>query len=163
MSELTPYYKSQVLKWFRIIGLYQIIGGVIGMVIFVQSIEALTSITIFIGLVINVYSIYAGYQLWRHNKLVPTYIIQGAQVLNFIGLGITYQIVIGIAVGLGFEWIENPDFVYDLKLMVFYNFKFTPNQTDQIRVVVNFIPVFIINYLMKRKEQAEEKKQLLDY
>jgi hypothetical protein len=93
----------------------------------------------FIGSVINGYSVYAGNQLWKHNKFTHTYIIQATQILNFIGLGITYQVVIGVAAGVGFEWIENPEFVSNLKFMSFYDFRYSPTQTDKIRVAVNFI------------------------
>lgn len=154
-------YKPQELKWFKLFGWYQIIGGAIGIVImlwaFVQATGISTGIAAFVGLLLNGYSIYAGNQLVTHSKFIPTYLIQGVQILNFIGLGIRYQVVIGLAVGVGFEWIENLELVSNLKLMSYLVLKYSASQTDKIRVVINFVPVLIINYLMKHQEQATNR------
>lgn len=118
---------------------------------------------IFIRFVIKRYSIFVGIQLLKKRYFKPTYIIQAAQILNFVGLGITFQIVIGLAVGIGFEWLEDAEFVFNFKLLSLYDFKYKPSQTDAIRVVVNFVPVFIIDYLIKRERVAEDRKRLVKH
>lgn len=167
MNKLSSYYKPQELKWFDIIGWYQIIGGSIGIVwllwALTQSTNLLLWLAIALGLGLNSFSIYAGKQLLKNRDFGPTYLIQAIQILSFIGLGLTYQVVIGLALGAGFEWIEDADIVANFKILSLYEFKYSPAQTDKIRVVINFIPVFIINYLMKRKEEAEDRKRLAEY
>lgn len=165
MSELYSYYKPQEVKWFKLIGWYQIISGITGGVgllwLIYQNFSSLVIISIMIGL--SLVSIYAGWQLMTRYLYGPTYIIQALQILNFVGLGVTYQLVIGLALGLRFEWIEDAQMVFNFRLSSVYALSYKSVETDAIRVVVNFVPIVIINYLMKAQERAHERKRLVEY
>lgn len=165
MSELCPYYKPQEIKWFKLIGYYQIISGITGGVgllwLLYQNFSSLVVIGVMIGL--SFFLIYAGWQLMTRYLYGPTYIIQALQILNFVGLGVTYQLVIGLALGLGFDWIEDAQMVVNFRLSSVYTLSYKSVETDAIRVVVNFVPVGIINYLMNVQERAQERKRLVEY
>lgn len=167
MTQLNLYYKPDELKRFKIIGWYQIIGGAIGIIVmiwlFAQNISLLRMLSVAIGLGLNGFSIYAGNQLLSYSRLKPTFVIQAIQILNFIGLGITYQVVIGLALGFGFEWFDEAEWVLNFKVLSLYKFSYRSSQTDAIRVVINFIPIIIINYLMKSQEKAQERRHLVEY
>lgn len=166
MANLISYFSKENLKWLKIIGYYQIIGGTMGALgmiwLFIQNTTILIGILATLGVNINALSIYAGVCILKHYDLKPTYYVQVIQVLNFIGLGITYEVVLGSALGFGFEWIDSAKFVLNFQLFSGFNFLYDPDVNDSIRVVVNFIPIIIINYLMKCTEKAKEKKMLVE-
>ena len=165
MASLHSYFSKENLKWLKIIGYYQIIGGIIGTLgmiwLFSQNPIFLIGVLVIIGVNINAFSIYAGVCILKNSNLKPTYYVQVIQVLNFIGLGVTYEVVLGSALGFGFEWIDSAKIVLNFQLVSSFNFKYNNTSNDAIRVVVNFIPIIIINYLMKCVEKAEEKKILM--
>jgi hypothetical protein len=166
MTNLVSYFSKENLKWLRIIGYYQIISGIIGVLgmawLFIQDIRISTGIVASIGITISAFCIYAGISILKHFILKPTYYIQGIQVLNFVGLGITYQVILGSALGFGFEWIDSAKFVLNMELFYYFKFAYDSTTNDSIIVVVNFIPIIIINYIMKCTEKAEEKKMLVE-
>ena len=129
----------------------------------VQNSSPLVLAIVGVGIWLNAYSIYAGNQLMNRQNVRPTYIIQAIQILNFVGLGVSFQIVIGASVGFGLDWVEEALLGFNFDLLSAFEFKYKPSQMDAIRVVVNFVPIFIINYLMKRKSAAEERKYLAEY
>ena len=166
MASLHSYFSKENLKWLKVIGYYQIIGGITGIIasvwVFMQNMSLLMGVVSTIGININAFSIYAGISILKHLYLKPTYYIQAIQILNFVGLGITYEVILGSALGFGFEWINSPNLVLNFQMVSSFNFEYNFTSNDAIRVVVNFIPIIIINYIMKSVEKAEEKKILVE-
>lgn len=167
MANLVSYFSKENLKWIRIIGYYQVISGIMGVLgmawLFIEDMRISTGIVASIGINISAFGIYAGISILKYFILKPTYYVQSIQVLNFVGLGVTYQVILGSALRFGFEWIDSVELVLNMELL-FYHFKFEYNPTENasIVVVVNFIPIIIINYIMKCTEKAEEKKMLVE-
>ena len=166
MASLHYYFSKENLKWLRIIGYYQIIGGIIGVLgmiwLFIQNIGLLIGVVATIGILLNALSIYAGISTVKHLYLKPTYYVQAIQILNFIGLGITYEVIFGSSLGFGVEWIDSANLVLNFQMFSSFSFKYSSSSNDDIRVVVNFIPIIIINYIMKCTEKAEERKILIE-
>ena len=166
MASLHYYFSKENLKWLRIIGYYQIIGGIIGVLgmiwLFIQNIGLLIGVVATIGILLNALSIYAGISTVKHLYLKPTYYVQAIQILNFIGLGITYEVILGSSLGFGVEWIDSANLVLNFQMFSSFSFKYSSSSNDDIRVVVNFIPIIIINYIMKCTEKAEERKILIE-
>jgi|GEM_PF-5574134 len=167
MKNRSGHFSSYDLAGFKLIAWYQILGGTIGVLLYpwllIDNRTWQTGLVVLLGLLPNGYSIYAGQQLRKHTQFKPPYLIQTLQVLNFVGLGITYQLVIGLALGPGFEWIQEPKMVMNFSLLSEYNFGMNQRGTASIRVVVNFIPIGIIQYLLIRQQNAAERQQLREY
>jgi hypothetical protein len=150
-------------KYFRyIIGVHQIIGGLIGLFLasnidFDQFLSHLFLYLIIIGLF--VFSIYCGLDLLinktRGYKL--TLINQYPQLAKIILLGYGYEYYTGLIFIVGFT--DTPKFNMFAEIEAAFRsqaYIFMNSRSDEISIIINIIPIIIISIIFRL-----EKKKII--
>src|SRR5215467_12254246 len=109
--------KDSLLK----LGLYQIVGGILGLIRFVfvtVSMGKVNGLTILLAMIVAVlfaYSIFSGWQCIKLKKsaLINSYINQGLQIVSFSIVGFAYKYIAGIYLGLGVNLTNSLEFRLD--------------------------------------------------
>lgn len=146
---------------------YQIAGGIIGIILTIYLIEQTVTIT---GLVLLIYllavglysfSIYCGRLLLKGEYelgLKLSTINQSLQIFSFALMGFAFKFVAGLYLGFSIDYTN--DFKFATK------FSFSALQinmnTDKelITLGFNFFAVYLVQHIMRMKEEIEEKKLL---
>jgi len=169
-------FESKILnrerKTLEFIGLYEIIGGIIGIGLIFLGKISLDRFSIFgvliMALIIAFYSfsIYAGIKLFRHHEKEVLYskIVQYVQIPSFALLGFMFTMTAGFSFFIGF------DYTNDFLFRAFFELpsvgtKFYIKSDDTIiYVYLNLIPI-IINFLIEKSaskiEMVKEKIEII--
>ena len=157
-------------KILEIIGLYEIIGGSIGLGLIFYGTLALNKITLlgilFWLIVVTFYSftIYAGAKLFKHHekKILLSEIVQYLQIISFGIFGYFLTLSAGLSFYLGF------DYTLDFKLKFFFDI--IPSKTqisylsDQTTFYfyINLIPILILILFDKIQSTKSENRRLTE-
>ena len=152
----------------KYIGWYQVIGGILGNGLLIWTI--LTNQYLSNGQVLAIlgaillfsFSIYCGILLIKGKRSGTklSVINQFLQIINFSLLGYSYYYISGLQFSVGV------DYTNDLLLKAEYTlsgFQFSTNESeDQVRLLINIVPLVIINMLFRlSSENIElEKKEV---
>lgn len=157
----------KTLNKLTILGYYQLVGGIVGviitsLVIINQPIINTSFIAlILLGLGFMLYSVYCGFLLIKkdYNKGVNLSIInQALQVIGFsvLGFGFVYSSGFVFAVGLDFTNDLIIDFNFNIPNWAINN----KGNKDLTFISINIIAIFILGFIFNAKEILK-KKQLL--
>lgn len=154
---------NKSLTW---VGIYEIIGGSIGIFLFIMMLfkipvfEFTTVLLLFIILLLFSNSIFAGVQLLRNRKLGInlSLINQSLQLLFFTASGFTYEYISGL--GIYLIW------GYDNSFIPFLNYGISncqlhfDSQNNSSILGINVVAIFIFIFLCAKKRQVKASNQL---
>jgi len=154
--------KKSLLK----LGLYQIIGGCLGILIFVWEILHVSVISgpavilILIAIAFFAYSIYTGSQCIKMTEkaLMHSFINQGMQILSFNMVGYTFKYVAGFYVGLGIDLTSSFRFTYgagisEINISLF-------QQTQNIQIGINIIAIIIFVLVDRLSQKVKDEQEI---
>ena len=151
------------------IGYYQIIGGVVGLILTIYFLIKQAAISgfilffILIGLFLFSYSIYCGNLLRKLDLKGLSYSIwnQALQVFPFGLLGIGFRYYSGVFFMFGFEWTDsfNPSLKYGISGWAMSYFA---NKMHEIIFYVNIVPIIILYLIFKTEKEIKERKELME-
>lgn len=146
---------------------YQIAGGIIGIIWTIWLIAQTLTIS---GLILLIYllavglysfSIYCGRLLLKGKYelgLKLSTINQSLQIFSFALMGFAFKFVAGLYLGFSIDYTN--DFKFDTKFS-FSAFQININTDEElITLGFNFVAVFLVQYIMRIKEEIEENKLL---
>lgn len=144
---------------FTKLGLYQVVGGAIGILFFLWSIRGMSSVSgiaiaiYLIFLIFYVYSIISGILCLKTSKhaLQHSLINQLLQVIGFALMGLAFKYIAGFYFTIGFDLTESINVTFGIGLSKFdFNFN---NEYDRLEIDINIVAlllIFWIDHLMKR-------------
>lgn len=157
---------KQVEKEIRILGYYQLIGGILGMgTIAVSSIVIERILFLVIMALPFLLSIYAGTQCLRNksNQLFISKINQALQVISFSLGGFGFSYCAGVYLGIGIETTNDFIFKFNFGLSTM---NFTINSLSETSFILTNLVAFYLVYRIGQYEsfldEIKEKKEKLD-
>ncbi|MEO8770685.1 MAG: hypothetical protein ABI402_11385 [Ferruginibacter sp.] len=165
-STKKPYTKTEML------GAYQILGGIIGLIVIcilifkIDSFNLTTLLFIGIALSFYCYSIFCGALIFRNEDrgLKHSMFNQFIQLICFSVWGVSFQYVSGIA--LGIDLVFTNGFDYHISF-VLSNIRVFIDPDIGTRIVgINFIALFIILFINRQRRilrQQFQEKQLSEF
>ena len=161
---------KQKRKILRIIGIYEIIGGSVGIGLILWGgflTDKLSFIAILLILMIigfYTFSIYAGAKLfWHHEKMIVfSKIVQYIQIPSIAVSGFAFTMFAGVSFIIGVD--------YTNELLFKFNFALLPSNSEirinrhssEIFGYINLIPVFIIYILDKLDSIINKEVRILE-
>ena len=153
-------YSSQIVTGFNFLGIYQILGGIIGFVlsfIFIQFAQlSLLALLLVLGaFFLFSYSIFCGVLLLKKKPsgLRHSTINQFLQLFMFSILGYSFKYASGVFLALGFD-ITN-DFIFNLNFGI-SNWQIEINSGSQtLSLGFNFVALILIFYISKLKIKVQ--------
>ena len=136
------------LKFIKILGLYQLIAGALGILTFLFFFHTIDLLNV----TLNGLSVYSGYLLLKKDfkkGLNLSIINQSLQIIGVSLLGITFKFIAGICLGFYIDLTSDTIIGASVNLNI-WQMSFSSN-TEQIRISLNFIPVILINYIFREK------------
>jgi hypothetical protein len=146
-----------------ILGIYQIVGGLLGIGVVLwlikintTSFSAMQYVLLSLATALYIYSIFCGVLLIKANSkgLNQSQINQCLQLVSIFIFGCSYQYYSGGYLSAGFDMTHSFRFIWKAGLSTFQmNFL---NQNESVRVSLNFVALGLILYIEKlmRKEKA---------
>jgi len=156
---------SQKRKILEIIGLYEIIGGGIGLGLILYGVIELNKITIIsvlfwiIVVVFYSFTIYAGAKLYKNHEkgIIFSEIIQYFQVVSFGMFGYFLTLSAGITLYFGIDYTNNFTFKFLFNLLPSNSeIAYLSDQTT-FYFYINLIPILIIFFFYGIQESIENK------
>ena len=151
------------------IGYYQIIGGVVGLLITIYFLISLATISglllffIIIASFLYSYSIYCGNLLRKLELKGLNYSFwnQALQLVPFGLLGIGFRYFSGLHFIIGFEWTDNfsPNLEFGISS---WRMSYMPSKMHEIIFYVNIVPIIIISLIFKTEKEIKARKELID-
>ena len=148
------------------LGLYQIFGGTVGIIIIVWSIyqdSFLTELTLLIYLFILLffgYSIFCGILCLKTkpNALGHSLTNQILQVISFAIMGFSFKYIAGFYFTIGLDLTDVVKFDFGLGLS---NFSFNlNNEKDRLEIDFNLIALAVIYWIDKLMKKVKEEKSI---
>lgn len=150
------------------LGLYQIIGGAIGIILTIwgiyniQLLAGLTVLLYLLFLLFFAYSIYCGMLCMKAKKeaLMLSLVNQVFQVIGFAMMGFAFKYIAGLYVTVGLDMTDSINFGFSAGISKFdFNFN---NEADRLEVDFNLIAfglIYWIDKLMKKVKEEEATRQ----
>jgi hypothetical protein len=144
------------------LGLYQIVGGAVGILIIIWSIyktQLLTGLTVLIYLFILLffaYSIFCGTLCLKTNKnaLGHSLTNQILQVIGFAMMGFAFKYVAGFYLTIGLDLTDSVNFGFGAGISKFdFNFN---NEKDRLEVDFNLVAFALIYWIDKLMKKVKE-------
>ena len=153
-------------KKLWILGIYQIIGGLIGVGFTLKSLLTIGLINgpllliLIIAFGLFFFSIFSGYILFKKRFIrgINLSIINNSiQVIGFGVLGYGFKYVSGIIAGIRLDMTNDMIFLFDFDLT---NWKMNYNMDPELTYIsINIFAIVIIGFLYKAKEQIEKQQE----
>lgn len=157
--------EKQLKNQVRALALYQIVGGILGIVltlwVMFRGEIVLTQQVLRISLFaagLFVFSILCGRMLFRHPQrgLLLSLINQVLQVIYFAFGAYGFQYVAGLRIGLGFDMVGSWTFKFRVALS---SFQFDlGTATGQKFIGINLVALFLIFWIERLQEQVRAAK-----
>lgn len=158
-------------KWKRVIGVYQILGGALGLGVIATFIpdaiqqfvhlEKLHHKIFLILIILYVFGAYlltflAGLLLWERNQkgVIPSIIVQTIQIPRFTIAGFTYVIVAGLEV---YPQFSNSSMSAMSYFGSHFRIHYTPGGADYM-IGVNILALIMLIYLVKDYKKNKRNK-----
>ena len=150
----------------KIFSIYQILGGVAGIVVTVYLIASLVSIQpvlfflLFLATAFCCFSIFSGIKLWLNVNMGIrlSKINQLLQLIQFVAFGNAYEYLSGASFRVGINLTESFNFKFNIDLVSKYQFNFNYDNPDFI-VSINLIALFLIIWIDKMLMKIKKQRQ----
>jgi hypothetical protein len=149
----------------KIIGIYQIIGGLIGLIATILLLAKFgfingSSFKMFLlFILLYSFSVFCGYLLIKkqfEKGLNYSIINQLIQVLSFSILGFSFKFYSGLFLSLGINLTTDTILTYNFGLTT-WNFKLN-SESGIIEISINLVALILINIIFKLKEKLKLQK-----
>ncbi len=145
----------------RYIGLYQIIGGIVGWLmvgwalLFEEGQSKSLTVVVVLGFLLFSFSIVCGWLLLSNHKQAIRYsaINQGLQVLMFGLSSVLFKYCSGIYLSFGVDMENGIELKADVGLSMFHLFI---NTGEQWEISVNVVAVWLLSSLIRGQENRKE-------
>ena len=157
-------FSKEIITQFTTLGVYQIVGGVIGLILTVliilktTVIQPLILFIIVVALGLYLYSIYCGYLLLRRKTtgLRHSTFNQCLQLISFSYMGYAFQYLSGIYFLIGLDLTNSIAFNFGLG---FSSWQININTDSESLIVnLNLVALFIVVYIDKIKKQVKAEE-----
>ena len=158
---------NNIKSKLEILGYYQIVGGVIGLMTVIWVIAQTITIT---GIIILAFifvtglysfSIYCGRLLIKEEYdlgLKLSIMDQALQIFSFAILGFAFNFVAGLGIGIDIDYTNGFILNFSFSLS---DFQVNVNRDKEIiKLGFNFLAVFLIQYIIQIKDEIEESRHL---
>ena len=157
-------FLKEISSKIKGLAIYQIAGGVIGLILTIwliinqASVSGLLLLLFLIAIGLYSYSIYCGVLLIKQksNGLNHSYLNQYLQLINFSILGYGFQYIAGIFLSLGIDLTNSIDFKFNLGISA-WQLKIN-SDTEMILINFNFIALFLIIFIDKLKNKISKEE-----
>jgi len=164
MREYLTYATKDRVK---ILGYYQLIGGIIGLVLWIKMLvntgEFTGLIFLFVLIILGLflYSIYVGFQTLRlkNNWILHSQINQLFQFLSLSLLGFTYHYFSGIGFFIGLDMTDSYILKYDLSLLSNCHLEYNLHP-DQIIIKFNIFAFFVLYYIARLDKRIKTETEI---
>ena len=154
----------------EIIGLYEIIGGAVGIGLILWGMISISNFSIMaillylIVIFLYSFSIYAGVKLFKYkeNKIIYSEIIQYLQIPKIGLLGFIFTFTAGISFFLGIDYTNDFLFRFDFNLSPSNTSLYFKTDKSLIFFYINFVPILIIYLIGKSTTKIEKEKELIN-
>ena len=156
--------KTKKFERYQIIGIYEMVGGALGLFITGSLFKTLVIDAqdrylsmiwlFFIAFIFYIVSLNAGYLLFRKNRrgVMLSIITQALQVPNLAIFGISYYFVSGLSFGVSLSFIETAKFDFNYYLGSTWNLGF--GSTDgEFLIGINLVALMLLTHLIKINKQ----------
>lgn len=153
----------------RILGWYQIAGGVYGYIILAIGLFRQGSLTganflpLILALILFSFSIYCGNLLRNQNQKGLSLSVwnQFLQILQIGVLSVGFGYYSGIRIAIGFRWIETfmPNFSFSLSGL---SLQYAPSNTSELSIWINIMPFIVMHWIGQIEKDIEEKRELIE-
>jgi hypothetical protein len=158
------YITSKIASKLRGLGIYQVAGGAVGLVLIIwamlnnQQLAGLLILVYLFMLLFFIFSIYCGILCLKKNKnaLRLSLINQILQVIGFAMFGFAFQFAAGIYLTAGIDLTESFNLKFGAGVSKF-DFKIN-NETQRLEVNFNFIALGLIIFIERIKKQIKEEE-----
>ena len=154
---------KSVISRLKILGIYQIAGGILGLSLTVRTISGLTTTTylliilLLVAIGLYTYSIYCGTLLLKKNisGLKHSLINQFIQIINLSIFGFTFQYISGVFISAGLDLTDSLLFTFNVGVS---RWQITINGNKEFLILnFNLVALFLILFIEKlRKEISKE-------
>ncbi|WP_301929355.1 hypothetical protein [Ferruginibacter sp.] len=148
------------------LGLYQVIGGVAGIIVFIwlfyrgQVFTLLAFVPYMFVLVFFLYSIYCGILCMKVKKaaLTHSFINQLLQLVPFTVFGFAFKYVAGIGIMVGFDLTHTINFTFDADIS---SFAFgSINDPADFVIEINLIALVLVIWIDKLRTKVHEELEV---
>jgi len=152
-----------IIQKLRALAIYQIIGGLLGLIVTIVAIiqfPSFTPIVIFLFAIafgLYIFSLLSGWLLWnQYTAGIPCSLInQYLQIVQFTIGGWAYTYISGGYFSLGVDLTYSYKVLFDFGIISTWQLKaFT--QTDAVQLSFNFVAILLIVFLTHVKRDVEE-------
>ena len=160
---MNTFKNKRLLKSIKLLAYYEIIGGVLGLLILTyftlttSSIQLPLLIALSIGAIFFLFSIISGQQLLYGNltkALNLSLITQMLQLISFAVSGYALLLVSGLMISVGLELTNGFEVSSGFSLSE-YDFNFN-NQKELVIFKINLVALFLIYQIIKIKSKLSE-------
>gem|GEM_PF-496731 len=147
----------------KLLGYYQIVGGVAGWALTICLIAQTITITglilllFLVALSLYSFSIYCGIQILKNNKYALNLSLtnQYIQLISFSILGYGFKYVSGLLLSIGFDFTNSVVMKFNMGIMSSWELSFK-DDTNQIQLNLNLIALFFIIFIDNLKKSIKE-------
>ena len=161
-------YSDEISDKLKGLGIYQIVGGLIGLIVTLKVIieqetfPILLLLLFLIAIMLYSYSIYCGVLVFKLNDrgLFHSLINQYLQLINFTILGYSFRYVSGVYLSTGLDLTNSIKLKFNLGISTW---QIIINDNNEfILVSINLVALFLIIFIDKIKRKVNERKLELD-
>lgn len=161
-----PVYSEMQPQLIKTLGLYQVAGGLVGIIIIVWGIFKNGTFSLQVLLVYLLvilffaYSIYAGICCLynKKNALQVSLINQLLQLFSFAVMGYAFKYASGIYLSIGIDLTDSYDFSVGAGISSFtFNFNI---ETERLEIEINLIALALILWIDRLIKKTKEKAEI---
>lgn len=153
----------------RILGWYQIAGGVYGFYTLIVGLFREGPLTgakfllYILAFLLFSFSIYCGNLLRKANikGLSLSNWNQALQILQIRVWAISFVYFAGIRAGLGFDWDETFSTDFSISLSGI-SLRYNPEETSQLSIWLNIVPILVLYWIGQIENDIVERKELME-
>jgi hypothetical protein len=163
MHSMINHLPRGIIKKLRALAIYQIIGGLLGLIITVLAIMGFHSFTPFIislfaiAFGLYIFSLLSGWLLWNQytSGIKCSLINQYLQIVQFTIAGWAYTYISGAYFSLGVDLTYSYKILIDFGIVSTWQLKaFT--QSDAVQLSFNFVAILLVVFLTHVKRDLED-------
>jgi len=156
--------KKDTVSKLKALGIYQIAGGVVGLLLTVWSILNLTVISALLLLILLIavllysYSIYCGILLVRNKiaGLKHSLINQFLQIINFLISGFAFKYISGVFLSFGIDLTDSFYFLFNFGISSWQISLY--GDSEPFIVSFNFVALFLILFIENLKKKIDKEQ-----
>ena len=169
MKRLPVFISTKTAAGFLKLGVYQIIGGVIGILFIGMAGWSVALINTWVALLLLLAFLLFGYSILCGILLVMTkeavlklsQINQALQLISWTILGFSFKYVAGVFVSVGFDLTEAFKFNFNLGVSGFeFNFH---RETERFELNFNLMAIYLLYYTVMLDKKIKKETELHEF